>query len=227
MDATTQAFVTAVVARTIVENWVYWMLMFSVSFLAVFLGGYVRKRAENLATRDDFEELKRQVRETTKLTEEVKREIGHAEWKLREVNAIKREKLEELVRHLATLDTSLRRYVKKVAAGKDADVDSEGLDILKAMVSLYFPEMEEAMIDYAESCRDMILWAMTRRDQVRATEREGGDAGRLALVHQATVDGSIQHLKENFRLKGELERTAWTLMQTLLAMPARAPDSAH
>jgi hypothetical protein len=218
MDATTQAFVTEIVSRKIAENWLYWLLFLASSFLAAFAGAYIKRRAENLATREDFNELKRQLQQTTRLTEEIKAEIGHAEWKQREVNTIMRAKLEELVRHISVLDEAVRGYVKTVSAGKDQRVSTTEIDTLKAIVSLYFPTLDEPAFGYTQSCRDMIIWAMSRRDALRKANEEARLPEYTRALATETIGQAAIHLASNFDQKTKLEAAASTLMQELLAV---------
>ncbi len=162
MDATTQAFVTEIVSRKIAENWLYWCLFLAASFLASFAGAYIKRRAENLATRDDFEDLKRQLAANTRVTEEIKAEIGHAEWKAREVNALLRSKLEELVESLWASNLAISTYVREVSGGEKKPIAAPELDRLRALSSIYFPEYSEAVAEYSDHGAQFMIWAMKR-----------------------------------------------------------------
>ena len=50
------------------------------SVIVAYLVAYAQKKAENYATKEDFNELLRQVKETTKTTEEIKAEISGGLW---------------------------------------------------------------------------------------------------------------------------------------------------
>src|SRR5476649_2300581 len=99
MDATTQALVVDLISQRTLANWAFWLLFFVVSGLsalaASFLKAYGSKRGEQLATKADFDNLKEQLQATTRLTEEIKSEVGHIEWHMRETYTTRRAKLEE------------------------------------------------------------------------------------------------------------------------------------
>lgn len=219
MDLATQAFAKEVASQVVIENWLYWIVLALVCFLATLFGSYLRKRGENLATRDDFEELKTQLKDTTRLTEEIKREIGHAEWKAREVNSIFRTKLEELFRQISVIDHSIRDYIKATTAGNDVSLSIAELDALSAVATLYFPALDDPARAYITSCRDMILWSMGRSEAWRTQKNEGADQAMLTAVINETQMQYARSYRENITLRSALEQQAAELMRDLLYVP--------
>lgn len=212
MDPSMHAMVAEIVSHQIAETWSKWLLVIAVLFIAAFFGAYVRRRAENLATRDDFKELKRQLEATTRMTEDIKREIGHAEWKAREVNAILRAKLEEMVRQLTIINREIRRFV-------DGDSDQVALstieiESLRGLMALYFPSLREAVNSYVDTCMDMLLLALAKKEH-NGTHPD--IAGQGVADHIRLEIARVN--AANTQARGTLERSAADFMAQLLEIP--------
>lgn len=65
--------------------------------ICVYLIKYVGKRGEQAAIKADFNEILRQIKKTTEVSEQVRSAVSHADWVDREWKTIRRIKLEELV----------------------------------------------------------------------------------------------------------------------------------
>lgn len=216
MDVTTQAFVTEIVSRRIAENWLYWLLFLAASFLAAFAGAYIKRRAENLATRDDFNELKRQLEATTRITEDIKAEIGHREWKAREVNALKRVKLEEFLETLTQSLEELSTYVRKSCSGEFADKDDTPLARVEMLASLYFPSMRVSTLDFVQACHVLGIWAIDRSKLYRAVPES--NLGERQRLHAESVVGVREKYPLLLKQKSSLESLAREEMERLLAV---------
>src|SRR6266403_4090983 len=68
-----------------------------VAGLAAYFGAYLKRKGENFATKEDFDNLRAQLQTNTRVVEEIKSEFGQRDWAAREWAAIRRAKLEELV----------------------------------------------------------------------------------------------------------------------------------
>lgn len=73
-------FAGLVVQEMGLAGWAWALLVVVGAAIGAFGGAYLKKRAENLATKTDFEEIKRQLKETTEAAEEVKRSINDRGW---------------------------------------------------------------------------------------------------------------------------------------------------
>jgi hypothetical protein len=84
-----EAIARQIVNETILANWLFYALVLDLSFLGAvagaFLTGYFRERGRNYATSADLSRVTEQLRTTTKVTEEVKAELGKATWLSQEI----------------------------------------------------------------------------------------------------------------------------------------------
>ncbi len=60
--------------------WWQYLIAAIITFVGAFLGSYLKKRAENLATKNDFDSLLIQVKKTTTETEGIKVELAKGTW---------------------------------------------------------------------------------------------------------------------------------------------------
>lgn len=98
---TLRALASEIVAQTIAGNWAFWAVLacLTVIFSAsgAFFGAYVKKRAEQAALEADFDAVKKQLHETTALTESIKIDIKHLAERSERVRWLKQEKLEAYI----------------------------------------------------------------------------------------------------------------------------------
>ncbi|AZG14972.1 hypothetical protein [Cupriavidus pauculus] len=214
MDATTQAFVTEIVSRRIAENWLYWCLFLAASFLASFAGAYIKRRAENLATRDDFDDLKRQLQENTRVTEEIKTEIGHAEWRAREANALKRVKIEELLRDILASHQKASDFFKQCATGTVESFDSTDVDTASVIATLYFPNLRMPVENYAYHIFSMGSIAFDVAAAVSKATRERSPD--LEVVRASAREQYADNYQTLARFKRVVEEAARAEMDALL-----------
>jgi hypothetical protein len=89
-------------------------LSFIVAGVGAYLGAYLKKKGENLATREDIKELKEQVAMVTRTTEEIKTEISDAAWNRQRLAEMKREVLFEAIKRLAENHDALKNLAATV-----------------------------------------------------------------------------------------------------------------
>jgi len=61
-------------------GWWYLLSVIILTFVGSFLGSYFKRKGENLATKEDYESLLEQVKETTSATENIKINLARGNW---------------------------------------------------------------------------------------------------------------------------------------------------
>jgi hypothetical protein len=122
---TDQYFVTAL--------WGIPFFSFITAGAGAYLGGYLKKRGENLATKDDFKDLREQTRQLTEATKQVEATISNEVWDRQRQWELKRDVLLEAARCVADVDAMLIRVdavlkVKSQESGASASVESFFID---------------------------------------------------------------------------------------------------
>jgi hypothetical protein len=86
------------------EMYIKWALTTLISaFVGSFLAGYLKKKGENLATREDINELLKHVAAVTQTTKAIEAKISNDMWDRQARWSIKRDALFEVTRELASL----------------------------------------------------------------------------------------------------------------------------
>ncbi|WP_153130494.1 hypothetical protein [Dechloromonas hortensis] len=77
--------------------WWAYFVAFVIPFVGSYFGSYAKRKAENLATKEDFDELLSQVKKTTEETEKIKTDISRVSWVDQQRWTLKRELYMELL----------------------------------------------------------------------------------------------------------------------------------
>jgi hypothetical protein len=127
----TPAEIENIVQRVVSEGthfpwWVYlWILLAPLA--GGFFGAYLKKKAENLATKEDYESLLTQVKKTTEETESIKTELAKGSW-LHQQGWLLKEKyysglLESLYNLKRSLSARLDHYMEPGAEYRDSEIN--------------------------------------------------------------------------------------------------------
>jgi hypothetical protein len=89
------------------ENLAWVLLAAIASGFGGYFGAYLRKRGENLATKEDFRDLKEQTAELTRTTKEIETKIDDQIWRRQRQWELRRDVLLEASRRVAEADNAL------------------------------------------------------------------------------------------------------------------------
>src|ERR1700739_889785 len=73
----------------------------------IYLSAYLKRKAEGLATKEEFEDLKKQTAELTRTTKEIEAEVSTGIWDRQKRWEMKREVLFDAAKHVAKIETAL------------------------------------------------------------------------------------------------------------------------
>jgi hypothetical protein len=98
------------------EKLIAWALTTLVSaFVGSYLAGYLKKKGENLATKEDFNDLKEQTRELTQTTKEIEAKIDDKVWDRQRLWELKRD---SILASIQAMDRAKASFVVLWAARK-------------------------------------------------------------------------------------------------------------
>jgi len=100
-----------------------WLALMNILIVAwgVYFRGYMKKKGENLATKEDFEDLKTQTADLTTVTEEIKDKISFDTWDRQRRWELKQGVLFEATRRITEVDDSLMSLNSAIALGPKFD----------------------------------------------------------------------------------------------------------
>jgi len=97
------------------ESLIAWGLTTLVgAFFGSYLAGYLKTKGENLATKEDFKDLKEQTRELTQTTKEIEAKIDDQVWNRQRLWEMKRDVLIEFARTLSDFEQAILKISTKV-----------------------------------------------------------------------------------------------------------------
>ena len=178
----TAAEVQIIVRNALAEGfafpWWAYLISFAIAFVGAYFGSYMKRKAENLATKEDFNDLLVQVRRTTEETEKIKAEISRVSWVDQQRWNLKRELYLELLDSI---------YSEREALFKLDDEQARPLPTENEVLVL----REKFIVDN----REQSLAAIKRISKVRGiagvllTDEAQQALDELALAWHQTIDG--------------------------------------
>ncbi len=107
--------------------WVYFLCALIIPFLGSFFGSYFKKKAENVATKEDFEELLVQLKKTTSETEKIRVDLAKGNWLHQQSWSLKEKYYSGLLEALNSLKMSLLNrldhYMEPGSEYLDSDIN--------------------------------------------------------------------------------------------------------
>jgi hypothetical protein len=176
-----------------------------------FFGEYFKTKGKNLATKQDFEDLKDQLRANTELVERVKAEIGREDWASREWTNLRRLKLEELLEKAHAGEANLKR-ARYTAITADVQLDDAPLEALQTIQVLYLPELKDEAERLVRShqtclqaCGNLGILAMRKRTDMQ-----------LSAEYDKALSETMARYRETLVPLRELRTAARTLLMNVL-----------
>jgi hypothetical protein len=105
----------------IIESGILALLSAIGGWIGGYLGAYAKKKGENLATKEDFNDLKTQTADLTRVTEEIKDKISFDTWDRQKRWELKQGVLFEATRRITEVDDSLMSLDSIIKIGPQFD----------------------------------------------------------------------------------------------------------
>lgn len=123
------------------------ILILAMVGLGTYFRRYLEQKALQLATREDFEKLQKQVAESTRVVEGIKSELANRDWVRRELHGLRARKIEELVT-LALDCANDMDSVRNAAVGGRVCEKPKHHDRLGVVAMVFLPELVPMARDY-------------------------------------------------------------------------------
>lgn len=124
--------------------WLYGVLTLGIG---VFLGAYLKKKGQNLATHEDIQKLVDQVKATTEATKAIEARITDQFWNKQRLWEMKRDTLFELLASLGKMDDALVSVAVLLDTEKNGKTDA---DVLQQARVAAGDEWYDASRDYSK-----------------------------------------------------------------------------
>jgi hypothetical protein len=134
-----------VATHAIFSSWAIYAIIAFLSILgtvfASYFGARATKSAEIAATKENLDEIKRQLKETTAASKSVEVALSHSDWVRKEENTLKREKLEKLITAAFAIASWSKEEASSALVGNAMDTKAP-IDEFDMLSQLYFPELK-------------------------------------------------------------------------------------
>lgn len=153
---------TEIVQETFIQNWYFYLLFLAVGFLGAYAVSYVKafssEKAKNKAMSSDLEIIKKQLKATTEVTAQIQTDIEHSVWRKKEIEAVKREKLEEYFELIYTGKEALYEQMLSTFFYTEEGYDKHALNKADILQSLYFPELSRPHKGFQSAVANYQRW---------------------------------------------------------------------
>lgn len=148
--------------ESIIENWYFYLLFFFISVIGSYLGALLKgtgaEKGKYLAIESSLQTIEKQVAITTQTSESIKTTIEHDFWRKKELEVIKREKLEQYFLHISALNNSLNNEMLDRLFNAKVDYDPLCFDKANMIQSLYLPELQKEHLEVSKVVHGFTSW---------------------------------------------------------------------
>jgi len=206
----------------------YVIITAAVAGLAAWFGSLLKTKGQNFATKQDFDELQKQLRANTDLVESVKSswlrantelvetiksEVGQRDWAKREWKNLRRLKVEALFDTMHKCEADLER--RRVAASNGTLLESKRdyLSELDTISSLYLPELVIETAAFSREWRKGHIAVLTFGEAVL---KAGNDVAARQRAYEDFT--KTWGLAERLRVREALRDAARTFLTRIMGV---------
>ena len=205
-------------------------IVLSILSVVIALGGYAIKRLSDSvesysksygsevgkidANTHKLKEIQRQLSESVEISESIKKDISHSAWRERELELLKREKLEQYLLNYYEAVENFSRKMNESFFDDDTPYDKTHEAKISMLQKLYLPELDEVHRKYLIVSAAFGNWIVEGRNDIAEKRRLGQTSPRvsqdimdrypelLRLAHEATaaVEKKITEVARNINV---------------------------
>jgi len=153
-----------VISGHVLEDPWFYVVFLSLTVAGSAIGGllsaYFKKRGETLATKADFSALQDQLRESTRLAEEIKHDVQARYGEQASVRSALRERTESLVMATFELEDWFTHIENKVLGGEQAMVSGSPMAKIAAYRDIYFHEIDTQFSSLGNAYHAYVGWIL-------------------------------------------------------------------
>ncbi|MBV9345914.1 MAG: hypothetical protein JO341_10490 [Gammaproteobacteria bacterium] len=225
-----EALARAVAAQNAYQQLAYFIALLALSFIGTALGSligsYMAKRGEVAAQRAARQEILEGLRQSTKVSEEVKSAVSLREWSARERTALRRTKLEEMMLMACRTHDWLALELSRVGDPTIAETPSPQ-PMMMTLGKLYFPQLKDKLRAFEKAADAYASTLGKLRLEANAARNRNAHNAALAqaAADTAITNGSaavLQAFKDTQLPLFQLQDAAAAAMEELNSVPAPA-----
>jgi hypothetical protein len=199
-DAQIKLIIDSILNGAIIYNWKLYLVIFLVSLVSAaitaLVKGYFYERAkfkainDSLSTveshvltqekakyqaiEDSLETIQKQIKVTTETSEKIKTALDHDNWRKKELETLKRNKIEEYYSHILHLHGSLQDKMESIFFNKENEQDPMIFDKASLIQALYLPELESEHNKLSLIVSEFNIWVSVVRSELAKEMKRTG-----------------------------------------------------
>ncbi|MUH96461.1 hypothetical protein GNP63_07850 [Aliivibrio fischeri] len=154
-DEQIKTIVEAILNETILDDWYFYLLLFLVSLLGALFGSFVKsfgaEKGKYIAIESSLDTIKQQVSTTTKVTEQIKKDIELNVWREKDREMLKREKLEQYFSFILISKEAFHAEMENKLLKQENDYDEQAYNKADMLQALYLPELSSEHNEYRKA----------------------------------------------------------------------------
>ena len=135
------------------------------------------------ATKVRLDEIHEQLAQSVKISESIKSDIQHGAWRVREIELLKREKLEQYLLHLYQVEEELTIKMRNRYFYENEDFDELAQSRLSMIQELYFPELEEVHLKFISATTEFSDWYILGCQELIEKRKDGDSKPIISEKH--------------------------------------------
>lgn len=166
----------------ILIDWKYLLILVLLLFISGLLGGLIGGWGRGYGTHSgkiksierNINSIQSQLQQSTEITEQIKSQIEHSVWRKKEIESIRREKLEEYMQLVHMLPQNYQNAYRNIRSpSKQTEFDQYLIDKIRIIQLLYFPELTMPTATLTAACVEFTEWLMDgQRILLESTDSE-------------------------------------------------------
>ena len=185
-------------------------IILSALTIAVILGGYALKRLHDSvksytqsfgaesgkidATTQKLDVIQSQLVQSVAITESIKRDIEQGAWRDRELELLKREKLEAYLMCYYTEKENLTHNMREAFFNVEHQYDRDAYSKLSMLKILYLPELDEAHALFLEAHSEFMSWVAAGQIIMVEQKKQGIFNAVISSEHMENYPKLLQKL---------------------------------
>ncbi|MES9887781.1 MAG: hypothetical protein ABW140_13305 [Candidatus Sedimenticola sp. 6PFRAG1] len=168
-----------IVNEEILQNGYFYLILMAVMLVATtassFLTSNLSKRGENYATKQDFEGILGQLKQSTKATEQIRQQITAEFSHEQERRILLRSKLEEVIELTYDLELWMSRARSGALVGEAFEYRESPLHKAEMLLLLYFDNSLNDFSAIKETSHKLLEWMLELSREHYRVKHEGGE----------------------------------------------------
>ncbi len=166
-DVQVQQVVKSLLDATFLDDWYFYVILFSVSLLGGLIGAYIKsygsEKAKYAAIESSLNTIKKQVQATTETSENIKIALDHDNWRKKELELNKRNKIEEYYTLVLIIHETLQDEMMHIYYKDEPKFDHQTYNKATVIQALHLPELQMEHLALALAVTDFKTWMYNGR----------------------------------------------------------------